>query len=308
MMIKVALCLAAVSLVCGAYDDSYVQSPQKEEYTPELNEYQPFLQEDVDDEAYDREEIPYLESFEEEDDADARTYFESVVQENEVFDIQNEEHKDRTDVPYQKLLLQQFEDDEYGEAPVYIEDKTPVYRQQGFARSESSEDAAAKSAFWGWWDRERGDSACVRNIRLHPKDTISQKFYDDHICLLGNGLPKNFKLNNFCRDFRPGLPLYQVMILNKQTIKTLRSDLLSHQKDFYVYRNRLPPPSTIHFYTDNRYNFIECRMTKGSTYKGRWLSNRYQAYIPRYNGPVCQIYHGCPPVTTKPGFSANGNC
>ena len=312
MMINVVLCLVAVSLVCGAYGDSYVQYPQRGEYPPELNQYQPLLQEDADSETYNREEMPYLESFEEEDEADARTHFEPLVQENKMLYFQNEEQEDREqEYRTDEKLLMRVEDDQYGGTPNYIEDKTPVYRQfveQGFARSESSEDPAAKSASWGWWGRERGDSACVRKIRLNKKDTISQKFYDDHICLVQNGLPKNFKLNSFCRDFRPGLPLYQVMILNKQTIKTLRSDLLSHQKDFYMYKDRLPPPSTIHFDTDNRYNFIECRMTKGSTYKGSWLHNRYQAYIPRWNGAVYQIYHGCPPVTTKPGFSANGNC
>ena len=157
--------------------------------------------------------------------------------------------------------------------------------------------------------REKGDDACDRSLTLAPCDRISQKFYDDHICLVRKDPPKNLDL--FCDDFR-NLPLYQVMILTTSEIKQLRNDLGNHQEEFYENRAHYPPvkrtlPSTMYFYTDNTYNFIECR-----NYKGKKLNGYYQLYVPRGTdgNPEgnYQIYHGCAPRSTRPGFSANGQC
>ena len=155
-----------------------------------------------------------------------------------------------------------------------------------------------------------GDSACDRNMNLNSGDRISQKFYDDHICLVRGSPPKD--VNAFCRDFR-NLPLYQVLIVNPTQLKQLRNDLGGHQVQFYENRQHYAPvktslPSTMYFYTNDKYNFIECR-----DYKGKKLSGQYQLYVPRgtKGNPKgnYQIYHGCAPRATKPsGFGVPGQC
>ena len=159
----------------------------------------------------------------------------------------------------------------------------------------------------------RPPRACDRSATLNEKDTISQKFYDDHICLVRGISPKD--LTAFCDEFRPGLPQYQVMILSLADLRRLRSDILWHQDEFKKYKAHFPPtrppPSTMHFYTQDTYNFIECKKTRKSTYKGKRLSGRYQQYIPRGTpSGIYQIYHGCPPVTKseRQDFSAKGPC
>ena len=159
---------------------------------------------------------------------------------------------------------------------------------------------------------ERGDSACDRS-HLNKNDVISQKFMDDHICLYRRSPPSN--LEAFCRDFRQGPPIYQVMLLDTDDIKTLRNDLINHQKDFYNdregFRPLHPGVSLYHYTTGNRYNFIFCEENRG-----KWSAYRksgfYQQYIPsgtcgKPEG-IYKIYHGCPPVKTCPGFRQNGNC
>jgi hypothetical protein len=162
----------------------------------------------------------------------------------------------------------------------------------------------------------KGDFMCDRNTRLPLSDEISQKFYEDHICLVRNNNDlKKMDLTAFCRDFRKGQPLYQVMLLSPAGIRELRNDIASKQGLFMSENKKFPPlkapPSGIHFYTDDQYTFIECKQS-GSTWKGKQLSNRYQQYIPKGTpgnpGGQYQIYHGCPPVKTKPGTSAAGPC
>ena len=157
-----------------------------------------------------------------------------------------------------------------------------------------------------------GDSACDRQT-LNKNDFISQKFMDDHICLVRNSPPTD--LVAFCRDFRPSQPLYQVMLLSTDGIKQLRNDLKGHQNDFYNNRSMFRPLDTgaskVHYTTDQSYTFIYCELSKG-----KWNGNRkigpYQQYIPigtvgNEHG-VYQIYHGCPPVDVYPGFSQPGPC
>ena len=51
-------------------------------------------------------------------------------------------------------------------------------------------------------------------------NVISQKFMDDHICLYRGSPPSNLKA--FCKHFRKGQEIYQVMLLNTKDIKKLR--------------------------------------------------------------------------------------
>ena len=155
----------------------------------------------------------------------------------------------------------------------------------------------------------KGDDACDREVTLTASDRISQKFYDDHICLIRGAPPKD--LNQFCRDFRQ-LDLYHVLLINPTEIKRLRNDIGNHQIDFYDNREHYPPikrvlPSTMHFYSTDTFNMIECNANKGKK-----LSGRYQVYVPKgtAGNPKgnYQIYHGCAPSRTRPGFSVAGEC
>ena len=159
---------------------------------------------------------------------------------------------------------------------------------------------------------KKGDSVCDRRT-LHAEDVISQKFYDDHICLLRKGPPED--LSAFCRDFRRGQPIYQVMLLTVHDIKQLRSDLQKHQNDFYNDRESFRPvlngPSEVHYTTQGTYTFIYCQKNK-NRWIGKQKKGRYMQYIPKGPGGnqegKYQIYHGCPPVTTYPGFKQPGYC
>ena len=158
----------------------------------------------------------------------------------------------------------------------------------------------------------RGDSACDHGT-LNANDVISQKFMDDHVCLFRNSPPND--LPAFCRDFRPSQPLYQVMLLSANSIKQLRNDLKGHHNDFYNDRDRFRPlhegASQVHYTTDQSYTFIYCELKQGK-WNGQRKTGRYQQYIPigtagNLKG-VYKIYHGCPPVTSRPDFRQNGPC
>ena len=158
-----------------------------------------------------------------------------------------------------------------------------------------------------------GASNCDRSYCPGPNDYISTKFFNDHICVYQGRLPSN--LAPFCSDFRPSQPKYQVMILNTKELGVLRSDIKAHQQLYYDNRAGFPPirppPSTVHFFTTSTYSFVDCTFSSGK-WKGKLLSNSYQAYIPRGTAGnprgLYQIYHGCPPVKDRPGDSAPGNC
>ena len=157
-----------------------------------------------------------------------------------------------------------------------------------------------------------GDAACDRQT-LNPNDVISQKFYNDHICLIRGSPPKD--LTAFCRDFRQGPLIYQVMLLTTDDINRLRKDLQGHQNDFYndryLFRPLHPGAALAHYTTDGTYSFIYCEEKKG-TWIGKLKSNRYQQYVPQGTAGnpkgVYQIYHGCPPVVDYPGFKQDGTC
>lgn len=156
---------------------------------------------------------------------------------------------------------------------------------------------------------KRGDGACVRQ-QLMEDDVISNKFMEDHICLIGTSAPTD--LRAFCRDFRHGQPVYQVMLLEKEDIKRLRKDLKGHQEDFYNDRTKFRPllkkESLVHYTTDGTYTFIYCDLNY-KNWKAKRKSNEYLRYIP-YGTPkgIYKIYHGCHPVQKYSGFRQLGSC
>lgn len=167
-------------------------------------------------------------------------------------------------------------------------------------------------------ERNRGTGAgaevCDR-LRLNANDVISQKFMKDHICLIRGTAPGN--LEAFCRDFRKGPPVYQVLLLRQDELDQLRSDLTNHQNDFYNDRNMFRPLHSgyglRHYTTDQPYSFIFCERPRGqSQWIGQLKSGYYQQYIPqgpvRKNERVYKIYHGCRPVQQYPGFFEQGSC
>ena len=148
--------------------------------------------------------------------------------------------------------------------------------------------------------------ACLKMGKLNPNDEISEKFYFDHICVLKNGIPRD--LAGFCNDFRSNVPLNHVMMLTKNELKQLRKDLQGHQAEFHQLQAQFAPiPSLIHFYTNNKYDFVECDR-RGSRPKGKRLNDYYGRYVPRAAANKYQIYHGCAPSRTRPGFHAPGTC
>ena len=157
-----------------------------------------------------------------------------------------------------------------------------------------------------------GDSACDRG-KLNENDVISQKFMDDHICLVRNSPPND--LAAFCRDFREGQPKYQVMLLSPDGIKQLRNDLKGHQNELYndrlMFRPILQGPSEIHYTTDKSFTYIYCERKQGR-WNGKQKTDHYQLYIPqgtdRNPEGVYQIYHGCHPIDFHPGFCKSGPC
>ena len=159
-------------------------------------------------------------------------------------------------------------------------------------------------------DELRVTDCYQRRARLPWNDVISQKFYVDHICRIRGPIRRytSSSLSTFCRDFRRGPPVYQLMLLTDYDINRLRNDLQGHQNDFFNDRNDLRPnPSRVHYSTDDTYDFIYCQRTRG-TWIGYQRSNQYQRYVPRAYSTLYQIYHGCRPVTTYPGFRQNGSC
>ena len=194
-----------------------------------------------------------------------------------------------------------------GPCPRYKTPEKSLYRQfveELIAAEESSDET-----------EERGDVACERDVRLVPGDTISQKFFDDHICHTWGAPPRN--LTAFCSDFRTNVDegKYYVMVATPRDLTNLRGFLNSHQYDFNETRKDFPPvkslPSDIHFYSDDLYNFIECSLASG-TWSGVKLRGNYLQFIPRgtlgNSDATNQLYYICPPVTERPGFSQAGSC
>ena len=150
---------------------------------------------------------------------------------------------------------------------------------------------------------------CI-SLTLHENDYISQKFMDDHICLLNSkkDIPKRKKkINKFCEDYRPSQPLYQVMMLDKRDIKALRKHLKTHQKYFEMDKDMFSgdneKKSLVHYTTDATYTFIECKKRRN-----RKLSNYYMRYVPKLRNKKYKIYHGCKPVRRHTGFRNKGSC
>ena len=139
------------------------------------------------------------------------------------------------------------------------------------------------------------DGVCNRNGWI--PSTISKKFFDDHICLLLNDNQRPSDLISFCRDFRYGVSVNTVMILTSQELNRLHNDLLNHQQDFKQYKEKYSKPT---FYTNDRYDFIQC--TSG---RGEWYNGYYEQYGVNNN---YQIYHGCHPVYVRPSFFNSFNC
>ena len=143
-------------------------------------------------------------------------------------------------------------------------------------------------------------TVCNRQLPSSVNKYISYKFFRDHICLLKNSNQKPTDINALCRDFR-NIRMNTVMVLTSQDLNRLHNDIRSHQNDFYnyLYLNGYYHPT---FYTDTKYNFIEC-----SRGKGRW-SYGYEQYGARFYKNYYQIYHGCAPVRTRPAFFNQNNC
>ena len=107
-----------------------------------------------------------------------------------------------------------------------------------------------------------GSDAC-KNVPINHFGVISRKFYRSHICVLKNGIPDTHDLPEFCKDFRPSVRKNHVMMLTGGELNQLVADLKRHQKDFRQLRARFAGHrSRIHFYTNNKYNFVECKKRK----------------------------------------------
>ena len=143
-------------------------------------------------------------------------------------------------------------------------------------------------------------TVCNRQFPSSVNEYISYKFFRDHICLLKNSNQEPTDIDALCRDFR-NIPVNTVMVLTSQDLNRMHNDIGSHQYDFYyyLYLNRYYRPT---FYTDTKYNFIECTRGKGKKSYG------YEQYGVKLNG-YYQIYHGCAPVGSKPyTFFNRYNC
>ena len=151
---------------------------------------------------------------------------------------------------------------------------------------------------------------CDNSYRPPYNDYISQKFFDDHICVY-RVIPPN--LDEFCRIFRPTVGLYHVILLTPPEYDEFYNDIANSQDLLYQYRYDFypegPTPSTAHFYTYNSYLlFIECEYYNGYWY-GTPLYNMYQVYVPRGYAGIYQIYHGCRPSVNRPQNGvAQGSC
>lgn len=158
-----------------------------------------------------------------------------------------------------------------------------------------------------------GDSVCDRHIHLSNNDVISEKFMQDHICLIKSSRRVPTDLKAFCRDFRREKEIYQVMLLTPEDITQLREELKEHQNDFDNDRDKFRPlrrqASLVHYTTDNTYNFIYCEQTKKRDWQGKRRGNEYLKYIPHGTPEgIYKIYHGCRPVTEHRGFRQSGPC
>ena len=144
-------------------------------------------------------------------------------------------------------------------------------------------------------------TGCDSSYRPQPNDYISQRFFDAHICV-HHGTPPDLK--TFCAKFRPEIDLYTVLVVTPRELGILRDDIRANQQlyaeNMAGFPPTLPPPSTVHFYTNETFLlFYQCEKVKGA-WKAKQLSNRYQVFVPWGAAQPYQIYHGCAPSTTRP--------
>lgn len=245
------------------------------------------------------------------------------VQESSPFDVyQGQEQQDK----YTNLVVDFLPSDKYTGYPPYV--KTPYcIENKASEKCELERDYNYYLApdYCGYTIYNNvnylphvsgnGRDGCIRTYCPGDKDVISVKFFNDHICVYDPrfGRPD---VSVFCPNYRPELDLYQAMIITASELTKLRGDIQSRQNEFYTYRNDFPPlrnpPSNRHFFTASTYNFYECKYVSGK-WKGKQLSGRYQAFIPRGTAGdpkgLYKIYHGCPPTTDRPpSGNAPGNC
>ena len=142
---------------------------------------------------------------------------------------------------------------------------------------------------------------CDRNFR--PNKFISQKIFNDHICVCDT-FPD---VQQFCSTVRRDEPRFHVMILSPAEYNMLTRELSDSQSLFRRYRNHFrplgPPISSAQFYTYNRYSFIDCQYSRMHDYwRGTVLYNRYEVFSPAFNAVegVYQIFHGCHPSSERP--------
>ena len=115
-----------------------------------------------------------------------------------------------------------------------------------------------------------GSDACKR-VPIKHFGVISGTFYKSYICVLKDGIPDAHDLPEFCKDFHPGVRKNHVLMLTTDELNQLVADLQKHQKDLGGLSGKFASnPSSIHFYTDDAYNFVECNK-KGSDFTGHVL-------------------------------------
>ena len=179
-----------------------------------------------------------------------------------------------------------------------------------YPESNSMSEDSVTSQKDGKKKRRGGSPYCDTTYRPPYNDYISQKFFDDHICVY-HVLPPN--LDQFCSLFRPTVRLYHVILLTPSEYDDFYNDIANSQDLLYQYRYDFypegPTPSTAHFYTYNSYPlFIECEYYEGYWY-GTALYNMYQVYVPIGFEGIYQIYHGCRPSVSRPEDGvAPGSC
>ena len=157
---------------------------------------------------------------------------------------------------------------------------------------------------------------CIGNINSKPKDVISQKYYNNHICNLGAHSKFDFHnesldLVSFCQAFR-SVKMNHILMINDTELKMLRTELEVEQGIFKKYQKRIEERS-IYFYSRNRYNWIECN-NESPKPTAQLLSSYYIMYAVRMTTlqreQIFQIYHGCQPTKERPpeGFSFLKDC
>ena len=147
-----------------------------------------------------------------------------------------------------------------------------------------------------------GVTACDRTQPADKKKYISSKFFKDHICLLKDDDTEPDDIAGLCRDFRDAKKS-TIMVLTSQQLTSLSNDIKGHQADYGPKLDNYNKPS---FYTNSKYDFVQCDNTMGTS---QWYRDNYEQYGAKKdaNG-VYQIYHGCHPVSNRPAFFSQYNC